>query len=216
MSSTTLGDDDVSVDTLNTADTPTTVGSRSSRPRDQRSRGSAVKDSPAAAAAAAGLLSGKEVYTTPGSRRVTSSARGSAGAGTEAGATPAEGKMSPLMPTPPPTDGDVVAQAVCFASLHSLCGSLCDLRASSFGRALRLKSCRFSPRRSLRHQPLTPVGPTRPTLTRQSSQLPPPAPQHGQTLPVIFRDLNPPPLPPPSLSADRSLLPPTSCAPAAA
>lgn len=117
MSSTTLGDDDVSVDTLNTADTPTTAGSRSSRPRDQPPRSGVVKASPAAAAAAAGLLSDKEVFTTPGSRRVKSSARGVAGAGTEAGVAPGEGKMSPVMPTPPPTDGEVVAQKVCFGAL---------------------------------------------------------------------------------------------------
>lgn len=98
MSSTTVGDDDGSVDT---ADTPTTVGSRNSRPRSHRVRSSNV--SPAALAAAAGPDG--EGGVPPGSRRgkTPSRSRRTAAAAGE-GAPPEEEKAttaSPVMPTPP-------------------------------------------------------------------------------------------------------------------
>eukprot|EP00903_Cladosiphon_okamuranus_P008330 g8013.t1 len=104
MSSTTLGDDDTSVDTINTADTPTTIGSRGSRPRSQ---GVSSGVSPAAAAAAAGA--GGEGCVYSGSRRVKTQSRDMAAAAAE-GAPPGDGKgkvVSPVMPTPPRSEVNV-------------------------------------------------------------------------------------------------------------
>lgn len=108
LSSTTLGDDDASVDTANTADTPTTIGSRSSRPRSQRVP-SCV--SPAAAAAAAGLdgegsvPSGSRMGKTPSRDRAAAAATAAV-----EGAPPGEGRaktVSPVMPTPPRSEVNV-------------------------------------------------------------------------------------------------------------
>eukprot|EP00752_Nemacystus_decipiens_P003234 g2992.t1 len=106
MSSTTLGEDDGSVDA---ADTPTTVGSRGSRPRSHRVRGNA---SPAAAAAAAGP--GGEGGVTSGSRRGKTPSRSRTAAeptATAAGGAPPEDRdantVSPVMPTPPRSEVSV-------------------------------------------------------------------------------------------------------------
>lgn len=99
MSSTTLGEDDGSVDT---ADTPTTIGSRNSRPRSHRV-GSNVSPAAAAAAAAAGP-DGEGCVRSGSRRRKTPSRSRAAAAAAGEGAPPEDGKettASPVMPTPP-------------------------------------------------------------------------------------------------------------------
>ncbi|CAN0123375.1 unnamed protein product, partial [Ectocarpus sp. 8 AP-2014] len=126
-SMTSLGDDEGSIDTCNTADSPTTVGSRSSRRGERRQRRAI---SPAAAetlevsdldadgnpqsrgvnanANAAADLSDAEPQPSRGSRRVKPVATNGTGgaaaaaAAAEAAADDARGRaVSPVMPTPP-------------------------------------------------------------------------------------------------------------------
>ncbi|CAM9457241.1 unnamed protein product [Ectocarpus sp. 12 AP-2014] len=130
-SMTSLGDDEGSIDTCNTADSPTTVGSRSSRPGERRHRRAI---SPAAKPAetlevsdldadgnpqsrrvntnadAAADLSDAESQPSRGSRRVkpvaTNGTGGAAAAAAEAAADDARGRtVSPVMPTPPRAEG---------------------------------------------------------------------------------------------------------------
>ncbi|CAN0292257.1 unnamed protein product, partial [Ectocarpus sp. 12 AP-2014] len=132
-SMTSLGDDEGSIDTCNTADSPTTVGSRSSRPGE---RGHRRAISPAAKPAetlevsdldadcnpqskrvntnanAAADLSDAESQPSRGSRRVKPVATNGTGgaaaaaAAAEAAADDASGRtVSPVMPTPPRAEG---------------------------------------------------------------------------------------------------------------
>lgn len=129
MSSTTLGDDDGSVDTLNTADTPTTIGSRNSRnsrPREQRARSGKV--SPAAAVAAAGAGPGLEADAPSWSRRAKAPSRNgtATAAAAAAGAPPEDAKTTTViavMPTPPRTEGVNVDTLVVSVKLVSKGGS---------------------------------------------------------------------------------------------
>ncbi|CAM9118787.1 unnamed protein product, partial [Scytosiphon promiscuus] len=105
MSTTTQGDDDCSVDTLNTADTPTTnTSSRNGRPREQRKSGGG-KASPAAAAAKVGV-SNVDAASAPGFKRVEASTRratATTASRGDVGETRAKAG-SPVMPTPPHTE----------------------------------------------------------------------------------------------------------------
>ncbi|CBN79236.1 ankyrin domain protein [Ectocarpus siliculosus] len=133
-SMTSLGDDEGSIDTCNTADSPTTVGSRSSRRGERRQRRAIspaakpaetleVSDLDAdgnpqsrrvnANASAAADLSDAESQPSRGSRRVkpvatngTGGAAAGAAAAAEAAADDARGRaVSPVMPTPPRAEG---------------------------------------------------------------------------------------------------------------
>lgn len=68
---TSLGDDDGSIDTCNTADSPTTVGSRSSRPGGRRQRRAT---SPAAKVAETPEVSDLDTDDNPRSRKVNADA----------------------------------------------------------------------------------------------------------------------------------------------